>query len=309
MVCIALVGASSQIAKDFIRLNALNAIYELILFVRDVQAMTNWLDEIGLADRFPVYLYGEYGKHQHDVVINFVGVGDPSRAAQMGGDILDITLRFDDLIISQLLKNPMRRYIFISSGAVYGGSFSEPADATSVASYDVNHITLQNYYSIAKLHAEVRHRSLRNLSIIDVRVFNYFSRYQGLGSRFFIVDILNAIKSGSVLRTSSEPISRDFLHPTDFFQLIGCCLASPCRNFPVDAYTKAPIGKLELLETMARNYGLQYEIVCDLTGVVGSKQNYYSTNMKARELGYQPKYSSLDTLNAEVSAILEGDDF
>lgn len=309
MVCIALVGASSQIAKDFIRLNALNANHELILFVRDVESMMDWLDGIGLTNRFPVYLYAEYGKHQHDVVMNFVGVGDPSRAVQMGADILDVTLEFDNLIINELIKNPLRRYIFISSGAVYGDSFSDPVDATSVATYDVNHISSQNYYSIAKLHAEVRHRSLKNLSIIDVRVFNYFSRYQSLGSRFFIVDVVNAIKSGSVLRSSSAPMSRDFLHPSDFFQLIECCLASSCRNFPVDAYTKAPIGKLELLETMARTYGLQYEIICDFTGSVGSKQHYYSTNMKARELGYQPRYSSLDTLTSEVSAILGGYDF
>ena len=304
---VAVIGASSQIAKDWIRSNALSNAFEPLLFVRDTAAMHAWLEETGLAGRYQVFTYGQYGEQAHDAVLNFVGVGDPSRAAQMGGEILDITIEFDNLIIAELKKHPQRRYLFISSGAVYGDSFKQPASGETLATYPVNNIGAQNYYAIAKLHAEVRHRALADLAIIDVRVFNYFSRHQSLASRFFVVDIINSIKTGNVLQTSPDPMSRDFLHPSDFYQLISCLLSAAPQNMVVDCYTADPVEKQVLLQTMHKDFGLRYEIVPGLAAPVnatGLKPHYYSTNKKAAEFGYRPAYSSLDTLREEISALL-----
>lgn len=308
MKSIAIVGASSQIAKDLIRFMALDSAYQLLLFVRDTASMDAWLQEVGLAERCSVLVYSQYADNPHDAVLNFVGVGDPARAALMGADILDITSEFDSLILSELKKNPLRRYIYLSSGAVYGDSFSSPVGANSVATYPVNSMAAQNYYAIAKLHAEVRHRSLARLAIIDVRVFNYFSRYQSLNSRFMIADALNSIKTNTVLQTSPDGMSRDFLHPEDFYQLITCLLAAPAQNTVVDCYSAAPIEKFALLDAMSELFGLRYEEIPGLTVAVnatGMKTHYYSTNRKAAEFGYLPRYSSLDTIRLEASALLE----
>lgn len=307
MIRIALVGASSQIAKDFIRSTAENKAYNLLLFVRDVNAMRAWLASAGLAHQYPVFPYSEYGEQQHDAVINFVGVGDPSRAAALGADILEITLEYDSLIVSELKKYPERRYIFISSGAVYGESFVEPVSVEARAVLPINSICAQNYYAVAKLHAEVRHRSLADLAVVDVRVFNYFSRYQSLASRFLIIDMINAIRSDSVLRTSGDLLVRDYLHPQDFYQLIGCILNAEPTNTVVDCYTAAPIEKHILLETMSAAFGLRYEVASGFNASInatGVKPNYYSKNRKAAEFGYVPIFSSLDALMMEVSALL-----
>jgi hypothetical protein len=40
------------------------------------------------------------------------------------------------------------------------------------------------------LHAEAKHRALFNFSIVDVRVFNYFSHTQDMNARFLITDNL-----------------------------------------------------------------------------------------------------------------------
>jgi hypothetical protein len=45
------------------------------------------------------------------------------------------------------------------------------------------------------LHAEAKHRALFNFSIVDVRVFNYFSHTQDMNARFLITDIVRAIKN------------------------------------------------------------------------------------------------------------------
>lgn len=304
---IALIGANSQICKDFIRLNAVTGSAELLLFVRNVEAMNDWLTEIGFPGRYPVFGYSQYAEQPHDAVINFVGVGDPSRAALMGADILDVTLRFDELILAELKKNPERRYIFISSGAVYGERFDRAASKDTVATYSVNSLGAQNYYAIAKLHVEMRHRALTDLAIIDVRVFNYFSRHQSLESRFFIVDAVNSITFSTVFRTSPDHMERDFLHPSDFYQLISCLLAADPHNTAVDCYSAAPVEKKVLLTALSEQFGLRYEIVPGLAAPVnatGIKAHYYSTYRKAADFGYEPQYSSLDTLRVEISALL-----
>lgn len=307
MKFIALIGANSQICKDFIRLNAVTGSAELLLFVRDVDAMNDWLAEIGLPGRYPVFGYSRYAEQPHDAVINFVGVGDPSRAALLGADILDITLRFDELVIAELRKHPERRYIFISSGAVYGERFDLAASEDTVARYSVNSLGAQNYYAIAKLHAEMRHRALTNLAIIDVRVFNYFSRYQTLESRFFIVDAVNSIMSSTVFRTSTDHMVRDFLHPNDFYQLISCLLAAEPKNTVVDCYSAEPVEKKILLAALNENFGLRYEIIPKMAAPInatGIKTHYYSTYRRAGDFGYKPQYSSLDTLRVEISGLL-----
>jgi hypothetical protein len=43
------------------------------------------------------------------------------------------------------------------------------------------------------MHAEAKHRALFNFSIVDVRVFNYFSHTQDMNARFLITDIVRAI--------------------------------------------------------------------------------------------------------------------
>ncbi len=126
-------------------------------------------------------------------MINFVGVGDPRRAAQMGGDILGITQQFDDLVLDGLRSDPDCRYIFLSSGAAYGSTFQAPADADTRSEYVLNRLSERDFYAVAKFHAECKHRALPGFDITDVRVFNYFSASQDLNARFFISDVLRAI--------------------------------------------------------------------------------------------------------------------
>jgi nucleoside-diphosphate-sugar epimerase len=269
---IAILGASSQIAKDLVASFAHHASHAPLLYVRDVAAAQQWQAALGLS--FPVHTYAEYGRAPHDAVINFVGVGDPQRAAQMGGDIFAITQQYDDLVLDSLRRHP------------------EP----------------QEYYSVAKLHAECRHRALPRLAITDLRVFNYFSRSQDLKARFFITDILRAIVDDTVLRTSGDFMVRDFLHPEDFHQLVCRVLEAPPANQVLDCYSRGTIDKSTLLAMMARRFGLRYEIAEGGLAVVnatGAKPHYYSLRRDAEALGYAPAYSSEDGIALETAAILD----
>jgi hypothetical protein len=148
------------------------------------------------------------------------------------------------------------------------------------------------------------------LPIIDIQVFNGFSRTQDIPARFLITDILRAIRDNTVLKTSTDYIVRDLIHPSDFYNLIAALLASPATNIAVDCYSKAPIDKPTLLTALQEKYGLQYEMIAATSGVnaTGSKPYYYSLHKEAANFGYQPTMNSLEGLITEMNAILLVDD-
>jgi len=305
---IAILGATSQIAKDLVVSFAATEDKHLYLFARRPNEVTKWLISAGLSGRYPVDEFSGFAKHEFDAVINFVGVGNPAQAVAMGNSIFDITLRFDEMVLEYLQAHPACRYLFLSSGAAYGSSFNEPANRDTPAVVAINNLGPHEWYGVAKLHAECRHRSHPELSIIDIRVFNYFSRTQDISARFLITDILRAIRDGVVLKTSSDYIVRDFLHPEDFYSLVRALLFSPAANAAIDCYSRAPIDKFTLLAEMQSRFGLQYAIMGALASVnaTGTKPNYYSLNTRAADFGYQPTLASLDGVLREAKAILQG---
>jgi nucleoside-diphosphate-sugar epimerase len=252
---ICILGATSEIAKDLIILLSNEKDKDLHLFARRPEEVNKWLNNIGLLKIKHVNFFDDFGTQNFDVIINFVGVGNPLKAAAMGSSIFDITFYYDELALEYLHKNPTCRYIFLSSGAAYCSTFKIPADETTNAIVDINNLQPQDWYGVSKLHAECRHRSLSSLPIVDIRVFNYFSSTQEMNARFLITDIMRAINDKSLLKVSSDNIYRDYLHPSDFYQLVCKILAAPRINTAVDCYTQAPIDKINLLVRMHKKFG------------------------------------------------------
>jgi nucleoside-diphosphate-sugar epimerase len=307
MMKIAILGATSQIARDLIVSFSAAEDTHLHLFARRPNEVTKWLASVGLTGRYPVDEFSGFARHEFETVINFVGVGNPAQAEAMGNSIFEVTLRFDEMVLDYLQVHPACRYLFLSSGAAYGSNFNEPAKRDTPAIVTINDLASHEWYGVAKLHAECRHRTHPELPIIDIRVFNYFSRTQDISSRFLIADILRAIRDKAVLKTSPDYIMRDFLHPSDFYQLISSLLAAPATNMAVDCYSLAPIDKETLLKTMQEKFGLQYVITAATTAVnaTGSKPHYYSLNKRAADFGYQPSLTSLEGILRETKSILD----
>lgn len=303
---IGVLGATSQIAKDLIISLLAHKDKVLHLFARSPNDVTQWLRNFGLSDRCLVDNYEIFGTKEFDVILNFVGVGNPALAVVMGASIFDITNQYDEFVINYLKKNPQCKYIFLSSGAAYGGDFEKPVTAETKAVVNFNSLKPQDWYSVAKLYAECRHRALSEYYIYDLRVFNYFSHTQDMSARFLITDIIRAIKSKTILETSPDYIVRDYITPTDLCQMINCIINSPPQNMSIDCYTKAPIDKPTLLKTMHEHFGLEFKISDKSASVnaTGLKPHYYSLNKIAETLGYFPKFSSLDGLLEECSQLL-----
>lgn len=303
---VAILGATSQIARDLVVSFSVSEKLHLHLFARRPDAVTEWLDSAGLTGRYPVHAFSGFAGREFDAVINFVGAGNPAQVAEMGRTILDTTLQFDGMVLEYLRTHPSCRYLFLSSGAAYGSVFNEPARRESHANIAINNLQPHEWYGVAKLHAECRHRAHPELAIMDIRVFNYFSHTQDISARFLITDILRAIRDKAVFKTSADYMMRDFLHPSDFHQLIGSLLSAPATNAAVDCYSRAPIDKPALLAAMQENFGLRYETAKSATGInaTGTKPHYYSLNTRAKDFGYQPRLTSLEGILQESGIIL-----
>ncbi|MBL7004977.1 MAG: NAD-dependent epimerase/dehydratase family protein [Gammaproteobacteria bacterium] len=294
---IAILGATSQIAQDLILSFSKNQNYGFLLFGRNIELLEKWINSENLSKKYQVKEYSEFDNHQkYDVIINFVGIGDPAKAQKIGSDIFKITEQYDDMALEYLKQNKEAKYIFLSSGAVYGGNYQEPVNKDTVATVDINNLKSTDWYTLAKLYAEAKHRALPDLSVVDIRVFNYFSHKQNMDARFLITDIVRAIKNKEVFKTSADNIVRDFITPPDFCNLIQAIIDFKHTNTALDCYTKSPVSKFDLLSEFESKFGLKYEIDENISiiNATGVKLNYYSTNDIAKNIGYKPKKTSLD---------------
>ena len=293
---IAILGATREIAKDLILTFAKSETHSLALFARRPETVKQWLNDISCNHVCEAHSFDQFQTSDHfDAIINFVGVGNPAKTAALGAGIFDITSKYDDLALQYVEVHPNCKYIFLSSGAAYCSTFDEPANENTKSSIDLNHLKPQDWYGVAKLHAECRHRAMPHLAIVDVRVFNYFSHTQNMSSRFLITDIIRAIRDKAIFETSNAFMMRDYLHPSDFYQLVKRILNSPPINAGVDCYSKSPIDKHQLLSVMAREFSLTYKVLTYESAIqtTGSKPNYYSMNQNAfLKFKYEPRFSS-----------------
>ena len=307
---LAILGATSNIAKDLIDLFLTKTDHQLFLFSRNKEHFSEWIKGLPLnyACRIHNLDYSQFlCRQDYEALINFVGVGDPAKAVNMGSSIFDITNQYDELCLAYQQINPSCRYLFMSSGAAYGSNFEQPASIDSRSVFPINSVSNQDWYGLAKMHAEIRHRARQELSITDLRVFSYFSRSQNINARFLLSDAARAIIDRRTLLISDDPMERDYIHPEDLFQLISLILGQSKFNEAIDCYSKNPVSKMQLIEALVEKYGLKVEISSSI-GVVnatGSKKKYFSLNKRAQSIGYLPKYGSLEGILVEMDSLLK----
>ena len=301
---IAILGATSQIAQDLILSFSNHKDYDLFLFGRNISLLERWINKENLNDKYSAQEYAFFNNSQsYDAIINFVGIGDPIKAEKMGSNIFKITEQYDNMALDYVRCHKETKYIFLSSGAVYGGNYQEPVNKDTVAIIDINNLKSTDWYAISKLYAEAKHRSMPELSIVDVRVFNYFSHTQDMNARFLITDIVRAIKNKEVFKTSADNIVRDFITPSDFYGLIQAIIDFKPTNIALDCYTKSPVSKFDLLAELENKLGFKYETNkdVDIVNATGIKTNYYSTNKMAKQVGYTPVNTSLGGIFKEIN--------
>jgi len=303
---IAIFGATGHIAKSLIDRLCCTDRYEFVLFYRSSDRMNAFLEMIPSNNTISAKKYSDFSQAEYEVIINCVGIGDPAKLNNAGVIIFRLTEKFDNMILDYLEKHPEALYINFSSGAVYGTKFNMPVNESTCTKLDINHIVPGDFYSIAKLNAEAKHRAMADLNIVDLRVFGYFSRFLNLNAQYFMSEVISCVKDGKNLVTEKRDMVRDYIHPSDLVSLIEKCIAIKSVNDAFDVYSLKPVTKFEILEYFVKQYGLKYSIKdnMQISAATGTKDNYYSSYKKAEELGYSPQFTSMDSIIEEAKLIL-----
>ena len=307
---IALFGATSVIAKDFLSTFISNDDDTLFLFCRSPISLKKYCDSINLKKNIVINTYKDFNASlQFDVIINFIGCGDPQKLKKIGTEIIQINDYYDNVILDYLRVNKNTLYIYLSSGSVYNSDFFEPTTYKTFLNININKITSRHPYSTAKLLSELRHRALTNLKIVDLRVFNYLQFNFSLDGSSFISQIFNCLLSNNVFITNDINITRDFVDKELFKKAIFCIIENNKKNIAADLYSLAPVNKFKLLDYLKKNYSLKYRVSFDMkpvfADVTGIKPEYYSKYRKLEKLGYVPHQTSLGVIEKQLKLMLK----
>jgi nucleoside-diphosphate-sugar epimerase len=307
---IAILGSTSHIAKGLINNFLKSGGFNLHLYTRSPEEVHSFLGAIEKSTNKECAIhegYSDFIKCSYDVLINCVKVGTLNKLRSNYAQYFTVTEEYDNLAIGYLCnKCPDTLYVSFSSGAVYGREFSAPVEENTTNSIRVNNVAAEDYYAIARLNSEAKHRSFKNLKIVDLRIFSYFSRFIELTDGYFITEVMDCILNKKVLVTDNANIVRDYVHPEDIFSIIRKCMDAAKINKAFDVTSSKPVEKREILDYFSLEYGLEYEISRSLNhaSATGSKNIYCSKYNKALGIGYKPKFSSMDTIRQESKYIL-----
>lgn len=294
---LAILGCTGHVGKNLLYYFGKEERFELVLFSRDKQKIKKIISENNFKNNFTLNNYEEFNESKFDAIVNCIGISDPAKIESEENIIMKLTEDFDRLILDYLKNNPDVKLINFSSGAVYGEEINSPINDTTPFSLNTH-----SQYAIAKIQSEIRHRNLTEFNIIDLRLFSFFSRFMDLNTRFLISEIIMSINQKKKFITNEFDFYRDYIHPEDLCLLVKKCIDKNIMNDVFDLYSKKPIGKFDLLESLRENFGLQYEIASNsgFSSPTGFKENYYSKSRKANLLGYVPQYSSIETIVSEM---------
>ncbi len=280
---IALLGGTGQIARSLTNEILADQAHETVLFARRPEILQNL--PCRLEQNFSKLLQTPY-----DLIINGIGAGTPAILQDHYENWFTVLEKFDNLVLEALQKYPQTLYISFSSGAV-----------TRLNGMNPNEIAIPDYYALAKLYAEAKHRAHRALRIADIRIYSFFSRYSPIDAGYFITDLAAAVKNKTILQTRPEDMIRDYIHPRDLWNLIQCCATRPEINLTIDAASAAPVSKLDLLKECEKEFGLQY--IAGYSGKTSPNATvsvYVPNPEPAARLGFRAQHSSMAYLKEEL---------
>ena len=293
---IAILGASGYVGGSLARV--LSARGEpLWLFCRDPSALARnrWPDHVRPAS------LAEFSAAEFGLVVNAIGAGDPARVAALGADILTLTQHWDERVLSTMTGET--RYVFLSSGAIYG-ALNEPAEDATALRLPVNRLESTSPYAIAKLAAEVRHRHRPDSRILDVRVFGFADRTIALGGRFFLSELARSVADKTPFITSPADMVRDYAGAVELEALITHWLAADAPNRVVDLYTREPMVKSAILPVIHSRYGIEIVRSDSATFDGTSAGSVYASAVRtAATLGYQPRRTSSEVVLEMLDSI------
>jgi nucleoside-diphosphate-sugar epimerase len=296
---IAILGAGSYVSKAILPGLLRSTDWEAFLYTRAPEPLMRWTVGRGLPrERISVLSSNEFGSRAFDVVANFVGAGDPRLVNELGEDILAVTADWDLRVLEVLRQRPSTGYIFVSSGVATGEDFTLPREPGA----PLKAPACGDHYARAKAEAEARHREHGDLSIVDLRLYSFYSAEMGATLGYLVCAMLQSLLDGLVLTTDEHDIARDYLHPDDLVSAFVAVVRSTPLNGAYDLASVSPVHKFELLRRFHEKFGLQWQVRSSASKP--NKLNYYSRDRALSRYGFVPKLSAMEAVMDQATAFL-----
>ena len=299
---IAIMGGSSHIAGNLAMRFAADPGAELALFCRSRGPVEEFVRRFCAGGQVEIFdSYRNFADHHFDAVIDCVGAGAPGTPDFSPRNWFDTVQRFDDMAVEYLEKcNPEAVLITFSSGAIYGTRTPGPFSGTSCCEIPVNALEVSDYYTISRLYAEAKHRARRDLRIVDLRIFSFFSRFIRVDAGYFMSDVLKALLDREPMVTSPQDMVRDYVAPDDLFDAVRFCIGMGKVNGAFDVRSAGPVSKYRILERFGKEFGLRWSFADVPVSPNGAKPVYCSTDTALEEAGFRARLTAEDGLVCET---------
>lgn len=253
---IAVLGATSSIARDIIRLFLKEKKFRLFLFTRNINVLHNQ----GLVTNETSsegFYYSKFNDFDYDLIINFIGPGNPKLSADLGRKVVEITEHYDILVLNYLRENTKATYINISSGAVYGDKVFNDRSAKGSLEFDIDNLQNTDFYGLSKLICEIRHRASQELRIIDIRIFSYVSDCVSKECSLFISELFRSTYMNEEFITNKTNFYRDYIDAPFLYESILGFSQQDKFNAAFNISSRKPTSKIEILEYFQKKFGLR----------------------------------------------------
>lgn len=302
---VAVLGATGYIGRSLVHSLSIASV-DVTPVSRDISKAVSVFSEYNIVSPSAPINYDTFLNKGFDVVVNVAGMGSPSKLKDNPEAVLYITEEMDRLLFNYLNLHQEAQVFNISSGVVYGFSSGKIITKDSLAVFSPNNISSVNFYSLAKLTSEAKHRAKPGFNIIDLRVYSFFSQFVDSKDKFLMSEIVDSLENNMELETNGEDIVRDFCNADQLIDIMNFLLEHGKRNDVFDVISKQPITKFELLDLLCKTRGLKYIITNgDKSSVTGVKNTYCSDGERLKELGYKPTLDSLSIIEIELEKRLD----
>jgi len=218
--------------------------------------------------------------------------------------IATITKGTDNLIDSAFKLPNLKKFLYISSGQVYGRIMAnkESISESDFGSFDCNKITA--IYPEAKRLAEstcCAYSSQYKLPIVIARPFSFIGPYQSLNKPWAINNFINDALNNKTIRIigNGEPV-RSFMYPADFVVWILKILISGKTNTAYNVGSPFGISLKDVAEKVIQI--AQTKVNIDIKFNNNDSSRYVpDIKLCEKDLGLKINYNIEDTLKRSIS--------
>lgn len=290
---IALLGATGYIGRSLLFEAQIRGL-TVVPYTRDTKKAEDVFKKYSIhLDNTP-HTYNDLNKEKYDVIINAAGIGSQSQLAKKSQDVTSVIESLDSILLKYLEANPNTGVFTMSSGVVHS------LEKQKTDSNDV--LSIKDTYALAKEASEARHRTYKEYAIIDLRIFTFFSRFVDADDTFLLSQIVANLENNEEFVTNPDDIIRDIITTEDLLDTILFLTNNAPANAAYDIVSNGAVKKFELLDYFKNTWNLKYTIAeADQKSPTGQKDSYCSSSNTLRDMGYNPKFTSLEGVHNEIA--------